>query len=97
MSGCKEDSAVRMNPGTGRLSGAGRDSASVSRRQIHQENLVEGVPGLPFALEHHPAPVSGEIAFSRPFAFKSDLANMAEQTIPGSIGGPFGDLGSSRA
>ena len=29
MSGCEEDSAVRMNPGTGRLSGAGRNTASV--------------------------------------------------------------------
>ena len=68
-----------MDPGAGGLADAGRDQRGVAALQVHEIDLVEGVAGLPLALEDHLRPVGTEIALARAGALEDQLAGVGEE------------------
>src|SRR6185436_4082924 len=60
---------------------AGRDTPCVSRFQIQNVNLVEGIVGLTLALENQRFAVRRKISFTTALAFKRELPRVREKCL----------------
>ena len=76
----KEDPLpIRMDPGAGRFPHPRRNPLDVSQFQIHQVNLVKGIPFLALALKYHLGSIGGEIPLPGAAPFKRELTGALQE------------------
>ncbi len=51
----------------------------VSRLEIHEVDLIEGIAGLTLALEHEPRGVAAEVSLARAPSLEAELAHAGQQ------------------
>jgi hypothetical protein len=71
--------AHRAEERTGRLAHAGRDALHVAAREVHHEDLVEGVRRVALALKYQALAVRRPVAFAGALAFDGEPAHARQE------------------